>query len=90
MWEMVVVFAHWCPKCNMMLPIVDDIEKDYIACMKVVRIDAEEHPEVMELYEIELVPTFIIKHDEKEVVRMAGLIGEETLRERIENTLKEE
>ena len=36
---LVVFFATWCPKCNMMLPLVDEIENDFAKDLKVIRID---------------------------------------------------
>lgn len=38
---LVVFFATWCPKCNMMLPLVDEIENDFAKDLKVIRIDTE-------------------------------------------------
>ena len=40
---LVVFFATWCPKCNMMLPLVDEIENDFAKDLKVVRIDTEKY-----------------------------------------------
>ena len=54
---LIVLFAYWCPKCNMMMPVVDEIEEVYKEQLEVVRI---------------------------EVMRMAGIIGEEILKKRIE------
>lgn len=85
MLEMIVVFAHWCPICNMMLPIVEEIETEYLERVKVIWIEFDKHPEVVEQYKIEIVPTFIILRENIEVARMAGMIGENILRKRIEN-----
>ena len=85
--KMLVLFAHWCPKCNMMMPIVDEIEMHYVNKMQVIRVDVEEEPEQKEKYQAELVPTFIIFVKDEEVGRMSGLIGEETLYSRIDAIL---
>lgn len=85
MLEMIVVFAHWCPICNMMLPIVEEIETEYLERVKVIWIEFDKQPEVVEQYKIEIVPTFIILRENTEVARMAGMIGENILRKRIEN-----
>ncbi len=82
--ELMVVFAHWCPTCNMMMPIAEEVAADYRDRLKVEWIDVEKHPDVLETYHIQIVPTFIIKRDGKEVARMAGMIGEKRLRERID------
>lgn len=84
MLEMVVVFAHWCPTCNMMMPIAEEIAEDYADKMQTIWIDVDQQPEVIEKYEIEIVPTFILMREQKEVARMAGMVGENILRKRID------
>lgn len=85
MLEMIVVFAHWCPTCNMMLPIVEEIETDYVDKLRVIWIEIDKHPEAIEGYGIQIVPTFILMRKQKEVARMAGMIGEDVLRKRIDD-----
>ena len=81
---LVVLFAHWCPKCNMMMPVVDEIEEVYKEQLEVVRIDIEKETEIAKDYSIQIVPTFVIMKQGNEVMRMAGIIGEEILKKRIE------
>ena len=88
--KMIVLFAHWCPKCYMMMPIVDEVEVYYGEKLQVVRIDVEKEPEKMEEYEAEIVPTFILFREEHEVGRMAGMLGEKTVYERINSVLSNE
>jgi len=71
----------------MMMPIVDELEMHYVEKMRVIRIDVEKEPEQMERYQAEIVPTFIIFVEDKEVGRMAGMIGEKTLYSRIDAIL---
>ena len=85
--KMLVLFAHWCPKCSMMMPIVDELEVYYGEKLQVLRIDVEKEPEKMEEYQAEIVPTFILFMEEQEVGRMAGMIGEKTLYHRIDTVL---
>lgn len=86
--KMIVLFAHWCPKCNMMMPIVDEVEEYYGERLQVVRIDVEKEPEKMEEFEAEIVPTFILFRNEHEVGRMAGMIGEKFVYERIDSVFE--
>ena len=81
---LIVLFAHWCPKCNMMMPVVDEIEEVYKEQLEVVRIDIEKETEIAKDYSIQIVPTFVIMKQGNEVMRMAGIIGEEILKKRIE------
>ena len=85
--KMVVLFSHWCPKCNMMMPIVDELEVYYKEKFHIIRIDVEKEPEKMEEFQAEVVPTFILFQNGQEVLRMSGLIGEKTVYKRIDTVL---
>lgn len=84
---LIVLFAHWCPKCNMMMPVVDEIEEVYKEQLEVVRIDIEKETEIAKDYSIQIAPTFVIMKQGNEVMRMAGIIGEEILKKRIETVI---
>lgn len=84
---LIVLFAHWCPKCNMMMPVVDEIEEVYKEQLEVVRIDIEKETEIAKDYSIQIVPTFVIMKQGNEIMRMAGIIGEEILKKRIETVI---
>ena len=86
--KMLVLYAHWCPKCSMMMPIVDELEVHYVEKLQVTRIDVEKEPEQMEIYQAEIVPTFIVFRKDREVGRMSGMIGEKTLYRRIDAVLE--
>lgn len=84
---LIVLFAHWCPKCSMMMPVVDEIEQTYKERLKIVRVDIEKESEIAKDYGIQVVPTFVIIKKNKEVMRMAGIIGEKILKERIDTAI---
>lgn len=84
---LIVLFAHWCPKCSMMMPVVDEIEQTYKDQLKVVRVDIEKESELAKDYGIQVVPTFVIMKENEEVMRMAGIIGEKILKERIDTAI---
>lgn len=85
---LIVLFANWCSKCNMMMPVVDEIEEVYKEQLEVVRIDIEKETEIAKDYSIQIVPTFVIMKQGNEVMRMAGIIGEEILKKRIETVIE--
>ena len=85
---LVVLCASWCPKCHMMLPIVDELEMEFLGEWKIRRIDIEKQPDEATNYDIEIVPTFILQKDGNEIGRMAGMIGEETLKRRLRDLVE--
>ena len=80
---MLVFYAPWCPKCHMMLPIVDELEKEFEYVYEITRIHIDEEKELAEAYNVEIVPTFVFEKECVEVGRMAGVIGETILRKRM-------
>lgn len=86
MLDVKILFSHTCPTCNMMLPLIEEIIADFSEKVCAEWIDADAHPDVYEMYQIEIVPTILFYKKGVEVARMAGMIGEEILRERIEKS----
>ena len=84
---LIVLFAHWCPKCNMMMPVVDEIEEVYKEQLEVVRIDIEKETEIAKDYILEIVPTLVIMKEGNDVMSLAWLFGEEILKKRIETVI---
>ena len=39
---LIVLFAHWCPKCNMMMPIVDEIAREYGDVLRVTKVEVKD------------------------------------------------
>ena len=81
--QVIVVYARWCPICNMMKPMLEEVFEDFETMLEVDWVDVDAHPEAYEQYEVEVIPTLICYCEGDEVMRMAGLIGERNLRERI-------
>ena len=67
----------------MVVPVVEEIENNNKEKMQVTWLDIDLYPNLYEDYSIQLIPTIIIMRDDKEVARMSGMLGEETLKERI-------
>lgn len=52
-------FADWCSPCKRLSPIIEKVLKNDTN-IQVIKINAEEYPEVGEFYEIQTVPTLIL------------------------------
>lgn len=57
--------ATWCGPCQMLAPIIDDIEKEMADKLKVIKIDVDANPEISSKYNVSSVPTVIIFQDGK-------------------------
>ena len=43
--ELVVIFGNWCAKCNMMMPIVEEIALEYRDVLQVTKVEVKDENE---------------------------------------------
>jgi len=65
-------FATWCPPCKMLLPILEDISNS--RKYKIVKINIDENPNIVNRYKIQSVPTLVVFKDGKAVEKSVGYI----------------
>jgi thioredoxin 1 len=69
--EVIDFWATWCGPCKLMNPILDEVEKEH-PDLTITRIDIDSDKEMVEQYNIQSVPTYIVLKDGKEVDRIIG------------------
>lgn len=86
--ELVVIFGDWCAKCNMMMPIVDEIAREYGDVLRVTKVEVkDENEDLQRNYGVDIVPTFLILRNGEELGRMSGLIDKKLMIKRIFSVL---
>jgi len=79
--------AVWCADCLVMKPMWVRIEAK-LPELKTEFYDADEHPEVLEKYNVKDIPAFIfLDKDEQEFARKKGIQNENELLEFVKNNL---
>ncbi len=68
---MIDFWATWCGPCKLMNPILDEVEKEN-PNLTITRIDIDSDKDMVEQYNIQSVPTYVILKDGKEVDRIIG------------------
>jgi thioredoxin 1 len=69
--EVIDFWATWCGPCKLMNPILDEVEKEN-PNLTITRIDIDSDKDMVEQYNIQSVPTYVILKDGKEVDRIIG------------------
>ena len=81
-------WATWCGHCMAMVPIVDEMAKEYEGRVEIGKYNVDEESELSSEYRIMSIPTFLFFKDGKKTsIRLAGSQSRETFRAKIEELL---
>ncbi len=76
---LVEFYASWCPHCQRMEPVVEEIKELTGGKIPVCQYDIDEHPREAENAGADTIPTFIIYRDGREVWRHVGEVASDEL-----------
>lgn len=76
--------AEWCAPCKRMNPIIEEIAHANSDKMGLVNIDAGSQKDLVQKFDVEQLPTFIIYKNGKEVWRTSGLTDKEVIEKALE------
>ncbi len=65
--------AEWCPPCKAMEPVLKQLQSDLPGKFKLVKVDADIATDIMKEQKIDMIPTFIVYKNGKEVWRKSGV-----------------
>ena len=77
-------FATWCMPCQMLTPILSEIDKENES-VEIFKVNVDENQETAIRYDIVSVPTLIFFKDGKEIDRQVGLVEKEKLEQIIKD-----
>ncbi len=80
-------YSKTCGPCKMLAFILNDIDKVYGEKVKVIKVDFEENPDLIEEHNVEGYPTLVMFKEGKEVSRKAGLQQKPVITKMIEEAL---
>lgn len=69
---LVEFYASWCPHCQRMMPIVEQIKELLDGKVDVYQFDIDENRELADQEKVESIPTFIVYKNGQEVWRNSG------------------
>ena len=73
-------FATWCGPCKMMGPVVEQIEKEMGATVKVGKVNIDENASLATKYNVMSIPTFLVFKDGKLVNSLVGVQDKENIK----------
>lgn len=81
---LVEFYAQWCPHCQRMMPVVDEIKELLAGSATVYQLDVDHNEAIAQDEKITGTPTFIIYRDGKEVWRNSGEMDGNVLLEKVQ------
>lgn len=81
---LVDVGAEWCPPCKKMEPILTQLQEALPGKYQLLKVDGGTDIEVMKSIKANVLPTFIIYRDGKEIWRKEGIVDFETLKSKLQ------
>lgn len=72
-------YADWCGPCQMMKPVIEELEKELAGKVEFVKVNVDEDQATASKYGVMSIPTFVIEKDGKEIDRKIGFVPKEEL-----------
>lgn len=77
---MVDVWAPWCGPCRMVSPALEQLAGELAGRLKLVKVNADEAPGVSRRFEVQAIPTLILLHHGRVIVKQVGAAPAHVLR----------
>jgi thioredoxin 1 len=72
-------WAEWCAPCRAISPILEEIATEYDSKLRVVKLNADEHPDVVRKLGVMSIPTLILFAKGEEKTRIVGARAKQQL-----------
>lgn len=77
-------WAEWCGPCRTLAPIVEAVAEQYEGAARLVKLNVDDNPSVVQRYRVQAIPTLILFQDGEEKDRIIGAASKETIARAIE------
>ena len=84
---LVTFSADWCPPCHALKPVLDRIARELGQRLKVLVVDADQNPSLVEKFGVEGIPTTLLLAGGKVLDRIVGVQPFDSFRKRLEKVL---
>ena len=80
-------YADWCGPCKIVSPVIAQLAKEYKGKITTVKINTEKKPAIAAQYSIQSIPTIMMFHKGKQLMRLQGAYPYEALKTEIEKVI---
>jgi thioredoxin 1 len=83
-------WATWCAPCRMLEPVLEALAEELDGRLSFAKVNADEHPELLDRYDISGIPTLIAFQGGNEIGRIVGYLPKELLARKLEALITSE
>jgi thioredoxin len=80
-------YADWCGPCQMMAPILEQVNAQLKQRLRVVKIDTEKYPQLASKHQIHALPTLVLFKQGQPVERIEGVVPAQQLVQRLQSLI---
>lgn len=80
-------YGNWCESCKKFSPIFEDLREKYESKIKFVKIDINDVPELAVDYLVRNLPSIILIHHDREIMRQVGFQTKNSLEKSIDKAI---
>ncbi len=85
--QLLIFTADWCGPCQVMKPLLEELEGEYNGKIEFKQVDVDEEGAIAQKYDIVSVPTLVLAQDGKEKDRKKGAAPKESIKQWIDSVL---
>jgi len=79
-------WAPWCGPCRMVAPVLDALSKEFATQVRFVKVNVDEDPQHAAHFGVQGIPTLLFFKDGEMVNRQVGVLPEDALRAKLQQT----
>lgn len=80
-------YAEWCGPCQMMAPILEQVNNQMNGRIRVVKINTEKYPNLASQHQIHALPTLVLFKNGQSVDRIEGALSAPQLLQRLQSLI---
>ena len=82
-------WAPWCGPCRMLIPILEELAKEYDGKVKVAKLNTDEHPSASGRFRISAIPTMLFFKGGKLADKRVGVLSKDGIKTILDGLLDE-
>ena len=84
---MVDFWATWCMPCKMVVPIIEEMARDYSERLKIAKLNVDDAIDVATRFRVMNIPTLIFFDKGREIGRMVGVVSKDSIAAKMQELL---